>query len=99
MPGNNLKLDFSFILKNTYKYKQRKRDTWHYTSIHTQQLNCESLPPFLSPLLLLSCSLTPSLLCPRLSCPAVSSGLPCRSRSPLFCFSDFCNSVHSPLPE
>lgn len=57
MPGNNLKLDFSFILKNTYKYKQRKRDTWHYTSIHTQQLNCESLPPFLS-----SFFLAPSLL-------------------------------------
>ncbi|MEQ2293305.1 hypothetical protein AMECASPLE_031951 [Ameca splendens] len=28
-----------------------------------------------------------------------SCGLPCRSRSPLFCFSDFCNPLHSPLPE
>lgn len=42
-------------------------------------------------------SLFPSLSLPPL--PSVSFGLPRRSGSPLFCFSDFCNSVHSPLPE
>lgn len=106
-PGLALILFIHFAL-NFYCYFSHNclKSSWLLTNKTMRKLSPQpsrafffwTTNPFTSPLLLpsLPCSLQP----PSLSLlPPVSSGLPCRSRSPLFCFSDFCNSVHSPLPE